>query len=405
MRQALAEAVEVEVREPKPLVAVATPAERLVSVSYLRAFVTLLVVAHHVALVYSTIKPPRLASFTVTDQPRFWMVFPVADPAGWAGFDIFMGWNDIFFMPLMFLVSGLLVWASLARKGAADFLKQRFVRLGLPFVAMVLLGPLMYYPAYLQIAGHTGLAAYARTWLSLGNWPSGPSWFIWVLLVFNVLATVCFLTMPRAVESFGRWCGRLGEKPFLFFLALVALTQLVYMPLFLLLGPFGALMAGPFFVQGTKVLVYLLYFFVGVGVGVYGIDAGLLAREGRLARRWPLWGVAALLLFAAWIGAYVAGKDEAAAPVYAFSCAASGLFVTALFVRFSSRRRLLDSFSDNAYGIFVLHYVLLSWVMWVLLPWAAPAPLKGLIALVGALALSWTASALLRRHPKIAQVL
>ena len=115
--------------------------------------------------------------------------------------------------------------------------------------------------------------------------------------------------------------------------------------------------------------------------------------------------MAALVFFAGWIGAYMSGKDAGAAPVMAFSCAASSLFVTGLFVRFSSRQWILDSFSDNAYGIFVLHYLFLSWVQWLLLQLAAPAPVKGAIALVCALALSWTASALLRRNRAIAQVI
>ncbi len=380
----------------------AAPA-RDVAVSYLRAFVTLLVVAHHVALVYSTIKPPRIVAFT--DQPRFWLVFPVADPASWVGFSIFMGWNDIFFMPLMFLVSGLLVWPSLTRKGAAGFLKQRLLRLGVPFVVMVLLGPLMYYPAFTQIAPGASLAEYARAWLALGNWPSGPSWFIWLLLVFNGVAALAFARWRGAVEAFGRFSGRLGERPFLFFLGLAALTQAVYLPLFFALGPYGALMFGPFFGQGTKMLVYFLYFFVGLGLGIHGLSVGLFAREGSLARRWPLWGLAALLLFGAWMGGYVAGQDAGAAPVFAFSCAASGLFVTALFMRYSARHPLLDSFSDNAYGIFVLHYVCLSWLQLALLPFALPAPLKGAVALAAALAVSWGVSALLRRHPAIARVI
>ncbi len=394
---------DVETAQAQPAPAEDGARKREVSISYLRAFVTFLVVAHHVALVYSTIKPPAMKAFT--DEPRFWLVFPVADPASWVGFSIFMGWNDIFFMPLMFFVSGVLVWQSLVRKGAGGFLKQRFVRLGVPFLVMVVLGPLMYYPAYTQIAPGASLGEYARTWLSLGNWPAGPSWFIWVLLVFNCLAAAAFRAFPGAIESFGRFFGRLGERPILFFLGLVALTQAVYMPLFLLLGPYGAIMVGPFFGQGTKMLVYLLYFFVGLGLGIHGIEAGLFARAGRLARRWPLWGLVALVFFAGWMGAYVAGQDAAAAPVFAFSCAASGLFVTALFVRFSSNHPVLDSFSDNAYGIFVLHYVFLSWVHLAILDFGLPAPLKGAIALASGLAISWGVTALLRRNPTLARVI
>ena len=113
---------DVETAQAQPAPAEDGARKREVSISYLRAFVTFLVVAHHVALVYSTIKPPAMKAFT--DEPRFWLVFPVADPASWVGFSIFMGWNDIFFMPLMFFVSGVLVWQSLVRKGAGGLLRS-----------------------------------------------------------------------------------------------------------------------------------------------------------------------------------------------------------------------------------------------------------------------------------------
>ena len=46
---------------------------------------------------------------------------------------------------------------------------------------------------------------------------------------------------------------------------------------------------GPFTVQTGRVLHYLLYFLLGIGVGVYGLDKGLLAIDGLLARRWWVW--------------------------------------------------------------------------------------------------------------------
>jgi hypothetical protein len=387
----------------QPIPALLSAPTRVVAVSYLRAFVTLLVVAHHAVLVYTTLKPPRLPSFTT--QPRYWLFLPVAEPSGWGGFDLFVGWNDIFFMPLMFFVSGIFVWTSLKQKGAATFLKRRLLRVGLPFVVgAAMLGPLMYYPAFVQFGGH-GFMAYAKVWFSLGNWPSGPLWFLWVLLLFDCLASVAFVVAPRVFEFLGKVFGETGQRPILFFLALVAFSQVAYLPMVWKLGPYGPLIFGPFFVQGTKLFVYLVYFFAGIGAGVFGSSAGLFERTGRLARRWPLWGVFSLLCFAAWIGAYVAGKSWLNAVVFSFSCAATSLFVTAVFVRFASGNRVLDSFSANAYGIYMVHYVFLVWVQWMLLGFALPVLLKGILALALGAVLSWVASALLRRNSRIAHVI
>jgi hypothetical protein len=56
---------------------------------------------------------------------------------------------------------------------------------------------------------------------------------------------------------------------------------------------------GPFFFQSSRPLHYLVYFLVGAGVGACGFNGGLLASEGKLARRWILWCVAALIAFVA----------------------------------------------------------------------------------------------------------
>jgi hypothetical protein len=90
------------------------------AVGYLRAFITLLVLAHHAVLAYSPFPPGRTA--TLTAQPRWWEAFPVVDPHKWTGWSFFTGFNDVFFMTLMFFLSGLFVQQSIERKGVGVFL-------------------------------------------------------------------------------------------------------------------------------------------------------------------------------------------------------------------------------------------------------------------------------------------
>ena len=178
-----------------------------VSMGYLRAFITLLVVAHHAALAYHPFAPPPPAA--LTDQPRIWPAFPVVDPERWSGFAWLVSFNDIFFMALMFFISGLFVWPSLERKGAGSFLRGRAIRLGLPFmVAAALIAPLAYYPTYLQTGGRAA-AGFWQQWRSLGNWPAGPAWFVWVLLAFDLIAGALFLAMPAWGDALARILGRL----------------------------------------------------------------------------------------------------------------------------------------------------------------------------------------------------
>src|SRR5258708_2906768 len=97
------------------------PREHNFAIGYLRAFITLLVLAHHAVLAYHPYAPMPAASLTANP---WWGAFPVVDSQRWSGFALLVGFNDIFFMSLMFFLSGLFVWNSLQRKGTGDFLRD-----------------------------------------------------------------------------------------------------------------------------------------------------------------------------------------------------------------------------------------------------------------------------------------
>lgn len=104
-----------------------------VSLGYLRACITLLVVAHHAARAYHPLAPAPPTSLIA--EPRIWQAFPVVHSQRSVILSLFTGFNDIFFMALMFFISGRFVWDSLQHKGAERFLRDRLLRLGVPFVA------------------------------------------------------------------------------------------------------------------------------------------------------------------------------------------------------------------------------------------------------------------------------
>jgi len=382
-----------------------------VSIGYLRAFITLLVVAHHAAFAYHPFAPPPPAS--LVDRTRIWPAFPVVDPPRWNGFALLVGFNDIFFMALMFFISGLFVWKSLQRKGAGGFIRDRAIRLGLPFiVAAALIAPLAYYPTYLQTGGR-GAAGFWHQWRSLDNWPAGPAWFVWVLLAFDLMAGALWLCMPGWGDVWARIAG--GRRPIVFFALLLCLSAAAYVPLAVIFNPFRWSSFGPFFFQTSRGLNYLLYFFLGAGVGAYGSDRGLLAPDGKLARRWPLWAVAALLAFGLATGVGLAALTahlgsrswEIAGDItFVISCAASSFAFLALFVRFArTRRKVWDSLTANAYGIYLIHYALVSWLQLALLKAHLAALAKGSLVFVGAVLLGWGTTAGLRRIAWIARVI
>jgi len=382
------------------------------AVGYLRAFLVVLVVAHHAALAYHPDGPPPPASLTA--MPRWWQAFPVVDAhrAAWAG--LLVGFNDNFFMALMFLISGLLVWSSLSRKGAGEFLRGRLLRLGLPFLfAVAVVAPLAYYPTFLQIPGHGGIAGFVRQWLALGAWPSGPAWFIWVLLVFDCIAAALFSAMPRWAVTLGGYLAGPRRRPARFFILLAMASGAVYIPMELAYSGLAWTAIGPFTFQTSRILHYLVYFLAGVAVGAWGLDRGPLAADGKLARRWPLWAIASVFTFLmlsavaiAFLTAHIQSRAwEAATDVFfTLSCAASSFAFLALFLRFArSQSSFWGSLSRNSYGIYLVHYAFVSWIQLALTGMSMPAAIKFAIVVCGAVAASWMTTIALRRLPGVAR--
>jgi surface polysaccharide O-acyltransferase-like enzyme len=80
--------------------------------------------------------------------------------------------------------------------------------------------------------------------------------------------------------------------------------------------------------------------------------------------------------------------------------------VTGLFLRFAKRRiRILSSLSENSYGIYLVHYIFITWLQYLLLGSALAPSVKGMMVFIGTLLLSWGTVAAIRRIPAVAKVI
>jgi glucan biosynthesis protein C len=375
----------------------------------MRAVVILIVLAFHSFLAYIDFLPTAPFHF---DQPPYeWQAFPIIDSQRWFGFDVFCAWQDVCLMPFMFFLSGLFVWPSLIRKGSGTFLSDRFVRIGVPCIlAVIFLTPIAYYPTYRVTAVDPSVTAYWRHWLSLPFWPSGPQWFLWHLLALNILATGLHRLAPQWGELLGRLASSARMHPARYCVGLIAASALAYVPLAIAFTPWAWAHYGPFGVQLSHPLHYAVYFFAGLSVGAYGIERGLLALDGMLARRWAIWLAAALAGFLLWIaptalimaegGNSPLGLQIAAGLGFVLACASGCFFFAATFLRFATGRlRMFDSLSDNAYGMYLVHYVFVVWLQYALLEAALFAVAKAAIVFGITLLMSWAITAAIRGVP------
>ena len=366
-------------------------AERIAAFDYLRVFVIFLVVVHHAVMAYCTGgEAAHGGSYTNGSAP-------VVDTVAWAGFNLIVQWNDGFFMPLMFLLAGLFVRPSLARKGLGRHLADRALRLGVPLlVGVATVIPLAYYATYLQAGGSGGFGAFWVHMVTRGPWPSGPLWFLGALLVFD-LATVLVLQHVDLRRMTAAWDRLASGRQFLVFFALATLA---YLPARVLIGGSFWLTAGPFGIQACRIGLYAFFFAAGAIVGADRV-AALFDRHWL---RWPLLAAVATALLVAADGQSLPDWLDGAVIVVFATAMAAGLL--ALAVRFGRRHTAIgDNLSANAYGIYVLHWPIVLWLQLALVLTPFGAVTKGLLAIVAGFGLSWLAAALLRAVPGVSRVL
>jgi hypothetical protein len=370
----------------------------IVALGNLRAVVILIVLGFHAVLPYLAALPAQPYRF---DAPPYqWRAFPVVDGERWFGFDLFCAWQDVSLMALMFFVSGLFVASSLERKGCWTFLSDRLLRIGMPFVlAAALLMPVAYYPAYAVTAVDPSLAAYWQHWIALPFWPCGPQWFLWLLLAFNIVAVMFHRLVPQGMARLGGLVAMTGGHPVRFFAALAGVSALAYVPLAIAFSPWTWADYGPLSFQISRPLHYFVYFSAGVALGAHGIDRGLLAADGMLARNWAAWLGAAVAGFILWaLPTSATLEDGADAPLalraaaamgYVIACAAGCLCLVALCLRFLRQRAWsLDALSANAYGMYLVHYAFAIWLQYALLGLPLFAVVKAGLVFGGTLGLS-----------------
>ena len=379
---------------------------RIVALDRARTFVTLLVLLHHSVINYT--------------------YFGHGDPMRWLGFDLVVLFNDSFFMAFMFFVSGLFVRDSLVRKGAAVFLGERAWRLGVPFlISIFVLMPIAYYPSFLRyhLPGTTDFSFLHFWWrtLAVGPWPSGPAWFLWVLLALDAMAAAVWWIAPEIIDASGRLIYAARDRPMTAFAVFLVVSTAAYLPMHLEFGDTSWLEWGrfPLPIQTSRILLYLAYFFAGVGVGAMNLRGGLLAANGELAKRWPIWLAFALVFYLAilvlvyahhnWVADFdsppLLWKVSYGLAFAAYS-AAMAFMVSAFFLRSAeSGWRLLDALRPSAYGIFLLHYIFIIWLQYAVYDYSFPAAVKFAIVFAATLSMSWGLTVILRQIPAVARMI
>lgn len=357
----------------------------------LRASVTLLVVLHHTSITYGA-----------SGGWYYKEIAPSQTPAGLL-LTLFTAVNQAWFMGLFFLLAGYFTPPAYDRRGAAGFVRERLLRLGVPLLAYALL----LHPLTVAIAATARGGAFGATFLAVwaqGRFEPGPLWFAEALLIFAIPYLLWRASFPARRESPG-----FPSNAALLAAALV--TGAVAFLLRLAL-PVGVNVA---FLQ----LGYFASYIVLFVAGCLGADRRWLEHIPQSQKRLWLriaWLALPVLPVLALVAPHVellAGKPEGGwnvpALVYAFwePFVAWG-FIMGLLVFFQRRLAapagIWPSLARRAFLIYIIHppIVVAASIAWRGVD--APALLK--FAITGAIscALCYLAAGLLLRIPAIARI-
>jgi surface polysaccharide O-acyltransferase-like enzyme len=171
---------------------------RLFFVDHLRVFLTILVVIHHLAITYGAVA-------------IWYYVEPPQNPITPMVTGLLVLLNQAFFMGAFFLIAGYFTPGAYDRKGANAFLRDRFVRLGIPLLVYTLLiHPLVSFAGYSylpEVFRPGPLLSFQQVYLL--TFGPGPLWFVEALLLFGVL----YALWRRLTRQRPSPATRLGAPP------------------------------------------------------------------------------------------------------------------------------------------------------------------------------------------------
>lgn len=374
---------------------------RLAWIDNLRTFVILLVVNMHACVTYSHVGDWYTMS---GHEPSLAEKIP---------FIFWQGHMQAFFMGLLFFVSGYFAELSLARKGPAVFLRERFIRLGLPtLLYMLVIHPFIVLGLNPWHADFPPVGEYYAHYVSSGDFlsKSGPLWFAFALLIF--CAPLAIWSGLRPTERVVQPATPTTARLWLFGLGLAVITFFVRT-----VQPIGT---SWFNFQFCFFAQYLAAFIVGIAAARRGWLLALAASSAARRAGWlALFGGPLLLATVMYLGGPPTGPDaypynggwhpQAAGLALWEQLAGLGLVLglLALFsARFNTDGRVSRWLADRSFGVYVLHAPVLVALTMAMRPWESASPYV-LVAMltVGGLLCSFLLADLVRRIPGLRAVL
>jgi len=358
------------------------PSEKLLFVENLRIFLIILVILLHISIIYGGV-----GNYPIREKPTE-DISPII-------LTFFNAICQSFFMSLFFLISGYFVPASFDKKGPKLFLRDRFIRLGIPLLVYTTF--FRYVLDYL-FSTFRGEAVTFRDVL-LNDlihpaWVIGPLWFVEALLIFCIVYTV-YRTILKRFPFIIRDAFPANKSITLTIIILALLTFIVRI----------------FFPVGREVHVFQLGHFVHY---IFCFFLGIISyRKGwidDISSRLGLWkkvsiGVIIALPFLLFLGKepelFIGGftlQSFIFSLWESIACYSIIIALVSLFKeRFASQSSLTKWMAPNVYTVYIIHQLIVTPLSIIFLYTVIPSYVKFIIVSILAVPLCFLFSGIIRK--------
>ncbi len=366
---------------------------RIYFLDNLRAFVILLVVVLHGSMTY------------MAYAPTWWYVL---DPQNSLFFTLLVLLIDIPIMLVMFFVAGYFALPSLNKRGPGSFLKDKFIRIGAPWLvgALLLAPPTAYLIYYTRTVPITLFQFWAGEFWGEG-YQQSVYWFLGVLLFFFLLLSLVY-SLSSKLQSAQRHLSQPSWKLYAGFWALMTLGMFLMNQLF----PAADTWYTRWYIlvfQPLRVPLYIGYFILGL----YAYLHGWFSESGYRPRLLP-WTALTLLSSLLYLAYRMVIMPASPQPTILIQVGYAALFNTvclsallagvALFQQKANRTSpFWSTLAVSSYGIYFIHPLILYPLAYLFVPVALPLLLKAPLVIGLGLLLSWAFSALVLAKTPLVQ--
>ncbi|MFO1259003.1 MAG: acyltransferase family protein [Gammaproteobacteria bacterium] len=385
---------------------------------HLRTTCILLVLLIHSILPYATI--------TYHDPQNYvFSIWPVVETGLQTNFNTFcVIVIDSFNMSLLFVIAGFFSSITINRIGVRSFIRNRLLRLGLPFLFLVTCYvPIGSYVGYIQSGQDCGYLCFWSTYYFQNHWHSGTSWFLWLLFAFSgTYALLVYLKVKFIQKHF-----EAGEA---WYYKVLMLGFVAYMLMMLEPHLFTHLF-GPFWLQPNRLLLYISLFIFGVRLGnSWRYESLMFSLEARWVRLWWVWISVSVMIYALiyYIILYRLDLDQQSIQllqnlrgvsvnekqllnlgffilynlVFPIVCILMIYGLMGIYLKYINfHSRIFKYLSDHAYGISLVHFPIVVWLQYVLTQYDYPNVVKIALVFVLTFLICFVLSVLIRKIPAI----